>query len=381
MPAEPPPFPPPPVGVQLVPERLERDSSYTDLVPFSVSARSPRACRLAASLFAVLVLSGPLPAQAQLWETPQTTARQPLLRGASAAQGGKVLRLGTTTLTLDVVAGRVVGVLIEGRDTAGVTRALAGVWGTDAEGAAALQQAFSRPAFQDRARLGSVQTADETGTDLLALRLTGRGAEQRWRVYAAVNVLPESDFPATRNVTGQRGAPHIIHVLSDFQCPACRQLWAEQLAAWRTRPDKYRLFYHHFPLDYHANAFAAAEASECAAKQGTFWNYADRLFKGSGEWWQAGAPQAAKLFGAYAAALGLDRAAFDRCLSTRQTKAEVRRQIQGAEKTYLRGTPTVYLNGVKLTSFSAGELERIQAVTRAQPSAARVIGERLKTFR
>ncbi|AXG98028.1 hypothetical protein DVJ83_01320 [Deinococcus wulumuqiensis] len=350
-------------------------------MPFFASARFPRVCRPAASLLALLVLSGPLPAQAQLWETPQTTARQPLLRGAKAEQGGKVLRLGSTALTLDVVAGRVVGVLIEGRDTAGVTRALAGVWGSTAEGAASLQQAFSRPAFQDRARLGSVQTADETGTDLLALRLTGRGAEQRWRVYAAVNVLPESVFLATRNVTGQRGAPHVLHVLSDFQCPACRQLWAEQLAAWRAQPGKYRLHYHHFPLDYHANAFAAAEASECAAKQGTFWKYADRLFKGFDEWGQAGAPQAAKLFGSYAGTLGLDRAAFERCLSTRQTKAEVRRQMQGAEKTYLRGTPTVYLNGVKLTSFSGGELERIQAVTHARPSAARVIEERLKTFR
>ncbi|QIP30241.1 DsbA family protein [Deinococcus radiodurans] len=347
------------------------------MVPSFLSFLSGRGPLVAAAL---LALSG-APAQAQLWETPQTTARQPLLRGVSVQPGGKVLRLGSTTLTLDVVAGRVVGVLIEGRDTASVARALAAVWDSTAEGAASLQQAFARPAFQDRARLGSVQPSDENGTDLLAIRLTGRGAEQRWRVYAAVNVLPESDFPVTRNVTGQSKAPNVIHVLSDFQCPACRQLWAEQIPGWRAQPAKYRLFYHHFPLSYHANAFAAAEASECAAKQGQFWTYADRLFGGVEEWGRASAPQATRLFGTYAGKLKLDRTAFDRCLNTHQLKAKVQRQIQGAGKTYLRGTPTVYLNGVKLNSFSDEELASVQAVTRAQPSAASVIAARFKSFR
>ena len=350
---------------------------YTGLVSASLPAFLPRGHVVAA----LLALSGLSPACAQLWETPQTTARQPLLRGASVQQGGKVLRLGSTTLTLDVVAGRVIGVLIEGQDTASVTRALAGVWGTATEGAAALHQAFSRPAFQDRARLGSVQTGDENGTDLLAIRLTGRGAEQRWRVYAAINVLPESVFPATRNVTGQSGAPNVLHILSDFQCPACRQLWAGQLPAWRAQPARYRVHYHHFPLDYHANAFAAAEASECAAKQNNFWKYADQLFSGFDQWGRATAPQATRLFGTYAGTLKLDRAAFDRCLKTRQTRAEVRRQMQGAGKTYLRGTPTVYLNGVKLTSFSAGEMDRVQSVTRTRPGAASVIARRLESFR
>ena len=59
----------------------------------------------------------------------------------------------------------------------------------------------------------------------------------------------------------------------------------------------------------------------------------------------------------------------------------MQRQIQGAGKTYLRGTPTVYLNGVKLNSFSDEELASVQAVTRAQPSAASVIAARFKSFR
>lgn len=330
---------------------------------------------------AALVLGGSLSAQAQLWATPPETARQPVLKGFTAQEQGKVLRLGDTTVTLDTVAGRVVGVLIEGRDVANVARGLSAAWGADAEDATRLAAQLSAKGFQDRARLGLVQPSDENGTDLLAVRLTGSGSTQRWRIYSALNVIPESQFPSTRNVTGKASAPHVIHVLSDFQCPACRQLWSTELPKWRKQPDVYQVHYHHFPLSYHANAAAAAEASECAAQQGKFWNYADELFAQFSRWTRMDAPQAQKQFGEYASRLKLGRAAFDQCLSKHQPKAEVARQMKGADSLFLTGTPTVYLNGVKLTDWSPEEMRRIQAVTRAKPDAASVIAARLKTFR
>lgn len=330
---------------------------------------------------AALALGGSFSAQAQLWATPQETARQPVLKGFTAQEQGKVLRLEGTTVTLDIVAGRVVGVLVEGRDVANVARGLSAAWGTDPEDATRLAAQLSAKSFQSRARLGLVQPSDENGTDLLAVRLTGSGSTQRWRIYSALNVIPESQFPSTRNVTGKTSAPNVIHVLSDFQCPACRQLWATELPKWRKQPDVYRVHYHHFPLSYHANAAAAAEASECAAQQGKFWNYADELFAQFGRWSRLDAAQAQKQFGEYASRLKLGRPAFDQCLSKHQTKAEVARQMKGADSLFLTGTPTIYLNGVKLTDWSPEEMRRIQAVTKAKPGAASVIGARLKTFR
>jgi protein-disulfide isomerase len=43
-------------------------------------------------------------------------------------------------------------------------------------------------------------------------------------------------------------------------------------------PNDFAVIYHHFPLDYHANALPLAVASECAADQGRFEAFFDSTF-------------------------------------------------------------------------------------------------------
>lgn len=329
------------------------------------------------SLLSLLTCAAP--ADAQLWQTPATTAAQPALRGY--ALRGTVLTQGPTRITLDTAGGRVVGVLIETPDLNALARGIVAAWGGTEQALPQVSRWLAQPGVQAKARRGFTEPSDENGVDTLTLRLSGTGTSLRWRAYVAINILPEKAFTPTRNVTGQASAPNSIHILSDFQCPACLQAWQQIIPQWRKQPALYRISYHHFPLSYHRNAFPAAEAGECAAQQGKFWAYADALFKNYNAWTPQDSGQLPPAFKSYATQVGLNRARFDTCLTSHQTRGEVSRQMVQGQRVYLTGTPTIYLNGIKLTEMTGEELKLVQAMTRARPSAQSVIAGRLASFK
>lgn len=66
---------------------------------------------------------------------------------------------------------------------------------------------------------------------------------------------------------------------SDFECPFCVRAFPTVKQIIETYPNDVRLIYRQFPLtSIHPSAQKAAEASECAAEQGKFWEYHDKLF-------------------------------------------------------------------------------------------------------
>jgi protein-disulfide isomerase len=179
-----------------------------------------------------------------------------------------------------------------------------------------------------------------------------RLAEQRDRVVASlrsratVRVRPDG-APVSRITValdgvparGPAAAPVTIVEFSDFHCPFCKQAQA-LLAELRTRyTDRVRLVYKHLPLDrLHPTARRAAEASECANDQAKFWEYHDRLFAGEPD----GSPE--KLRG-LAQDLGLDVAAFGRCLDAGTHRARVQRDVDEAERLGITFTPAFFVNG------------------------------------
>ncbi len=90
----------------------------------------------------------------------------------------------------------------------------------------------------------------------------------------------------------------------------------------------------------------AAQAAECAADQGKFWQYHDLLFSR-----QAGENQGTftkdKLVG-FATELGLDMTRFQSCLQNDQTLGRVQADISEGEQAGVRGTPTFFINGQAL---------------------------------
>ena len=95
----------------------------------------------------------------------------------------------------------------------------------------------------------------------------------------------------------------------------------------------------------------AAEASECAADQGMFWEYHDYLFANqNGE--NRGAFNKDNLK-AFAAELGLDEEAFNTCMDTQKYAQVVLTETQWAQSVGVQSTPTVVINGVPVIGAQA----------------------------
>jgi protein-disulfide isomerase len=153
---------------------------------------------------------------------------------------------------------------------------------------------------------------------------------------------------------GSADAPVAFVVFSDFQCPFCRQFALDGLE--RQIIDEYvdsrqvRFVYRHLIIlgdvseaRIDDESVRAAEASECAASQGMFWEYHDYLFNNrAGE--NVGAFSNANLI-RFANELRLDVPAFTDCMESRRFLDRVREDTNAAYSADIRSTPTILING------------------------------------
>ena len=150
--------------------------------------------------------------------------------------------------------------------------------------------------------------------------------------------IATSDSPAR----GPANAPIEMIEFSDFECPSCLRADPTVRQVMATYGDKVRLVYRHYPLPNHPNARPAAEASACAADQGKFWAYHDRLFTNRPKLDNADLKQ-------HAVEIGLDAAKFNACLDGHTKKSKVDEDIRAAEEAGVNGTPAFFINGRSLS--------------------------------
>jgi protein-disulfide isomerase len=154
----------------------------------------------------------------------------------------------------------------------------------------------------------------------------------------ADSVLARADQSRAK---GAESAPITIIELSDFQCPFCRQFAQQSMAAVDSafvQTGRARLVFLNFPLPSHPDAWSASEAAMCAGAQGRFWPMHDRLFAEQQQW--AGSGRAAELFLGYAAALGLDQAAFTECVREDRVAPLLIGDLMQASRGGVSATPT-----------------------------------------
>jgi len=139
---------------------------------------------------------------------------------------------------------------------------------------------------------------------------------------------------------GPLDAPAILVEFGDYECPdsAVVHPVIEQLLA--EAGDQLCFVYRHFPLtDIHRNAGPAAEAAEAAATQGRFWEMHDALFENSP------ALELPDLV-AYARGLKLDEDRFRAEVRSHFYLSRVQLHIESGLRTGVKGTPTLFINGV-----------------------------------
>lgn len=140
---------------------------------------------------------------------------------------------------------------------------------------------------------------------------------------------------------GPSDAPVTIIEFSDFTCPYCRKFQSETFPAlWEAYPDELRFVYRDYPI-LSPESSAAAAAAQCAAEQGQFWPFHDSLFLA-----QLGLGRQAYL--SYAEILELDMTRFTDCVDSGRYAAEVQADAQDAARWGITGTPTFFINGIRL---------------------------------
>jgi protein-disulfide isomerase len=140
---------------------------------------------------------------------------------------------------------------------------------------------------------------------------------------------------------GPADAPVTLVEYGDYECPHCGRAYPIVKDVQRRLGKRLRFVFRNFPLaNMHPHAEHAAEAAEAAAAQDHFWEMHDALFE----------HQQALDDGhlaAYAAAIGIDRARFERELSTHVHAKRVRDDFLSGVRSGVNGTPTFFINGVR----------------------------------
>ena len=179
-------------------------------------------------------------------------------------------------------------------------------------------------------------------------------------------------------VLGNMNAPVTLVEFSDFQCPFCRKFWKDTLPEIKKSyidTGKVKLVYRDFPLEFHAGAKPAAEATECAREQNKFWELHDKIFQEQEKMGQGTIEFAKAEVVKWAGQIGLNMTQFNACLDSRKYQAEVEKDVTDGSAAGVSGTPTAFIGKV-------GEDGMMVAVplVGAQPYAAfkAIIDQQLK---
>lgn len=168
------------------------------------------------------------------------------------------------------------------------------------------------------------------------------------------NELLEGAAPT--NYAGPANAPVKLVVFGDFDCAFCK--------AWRTRDlrailqaefgDQLAVVFRHYPLKSEGS-WTVAEASQCAADQGKFWEFHDAWF----DQHVIGEITEEEIAG-IAAAIGLDMTTWQTCRDTGQFADYVRQDFQLAQTTGYPEPPIFFVNGTRVIFKVSAQIDLIR---------------------
>ncbi len=150
-------------------------------------------------------------------------------------------------------------------------------------------------------------------------------------------------------VLGEKKADVTIVECTDYQCPFCNKAFTSVFPVLKKDyidSGKLRYIIKDFPLPFHTEADDASAAANCAGAQGKYWEMHDKIFQNQASW--SGNSDPATIFEGYAKELGLDGGAFSSCVADEKTKQEIDQDISECSAAGTSGTPTFYINGMKL---------------------------------
>ncbi|MCH8049206.1 thioredoxin domain-containing protein [Patescibacteria group bacterium] len=126
---------------------------------------------------------------------------------------------------------------------------------------------------------------------------------------------------------------------SDFECPFCSRHHPTMKSLLDEFGDDVAWVYRHFPLtSIHPQAQPAALATECAAEQEKFWEFADAMFENKGGLGD-------DLYTQVAGDIGLDVDQFTECYESEKYADAVAEDVASGSAAGVSGTPATFVNG------------------------------------
>ena len=171
-------------------------------------------------------------------------------------------------------------------------------------------------------------------------------------------------------VLGDPKAPVTIVEYGDFECPVCRNLHDAMRGILPNYPQA-KLIFKDFPLDtIHPWARTAALAGRCVYQQNptTFWKYFDYIYD------QQDLISAANIYDKvvdFAGQNALNADAFKACLAAPQAAAEVDASIANGNLLEVRSTPTIFVNGRRVSGADPHAVQQYIDFELAQLKAAK----------
>lgn len=219
------------------------------------------------------------------------------------------------------------------------------------------------------------------GAGALLYQILGDGGGDAATAPVPVEIDPAELSRVQGIAMGEETAPVVIYEFADFQCPACGQFAALMGPLIKERlvdTGMVRYVFYDFPLSQHPHAFLAARAGRCANAQGKFWPYHDLVFARQPSWATLSTGDAADYFVELGDEAGLDGAAFESCVRSEQFAEEVTRSLRLGESLGVQGTPSLFINGQRLTeiprNFSDLEAQVRAAAGNAAPADSAAAG-------
>jgi protein-disulfide isomerase len=163
---------------------------------------------------------------------------------------------------------------------------------------------------------------------------------------------------------GSPSAPVTLVEFGDFECGPCGRMKPAVDEILATSGDRVRFVFRHLPLSIHPHARRAAEAAACADSKGKFWPYYELLYA------HQNALSDSELRG-YAEKSGLSSARFRADLAGEACAAVVVRDLRDSRRLVARGTPTFFVNGVRVRQYGAEGLRAAIDSALAASGAAR----------
>ncbi len=248
-------------------------------------------------------------------------------------------------------------------------------------GSVAVAQEQDKPASAAEVQAMRTELA-EVMTEVKALRGDLGQLTNEVRALRTANARPQRQEPppdttiydikiGNAPIRGPAEAPVTIVEYVDFQCPFCVREAPTIKQVLEAYPDKVRWVFKHFPLQMHAKAKPVHAAAQLVYQQkgnDAFWKFHDLVID------NPKALEPSDLRG-YAETLGVDLAAFDELLGDQaKMDAALQSDLTDAPQYKVRGTPTVFINGMRLAQRSfAGYKARIDEILAGgdKPKAAK----------